>query len=82
MTSQPPLPDPANTPDLEAGGGVSPGATPPAAGQTPGAASPHPPGRGRFTPTGVISVLAVCVFVVLFIAVAVLLVMKMVGATG
>jgi hypothetical protein len=30
----------------------------------------------------VISVLAVCVFVVLFIAVAVLLVMKMVGATG
>ncbi|MDT5147426.1 MAG: hypothetical protein QOC58_2071 [Mycobacterium sp.] len=82
MTSQPPLPDPANTPDLEAGGGVSPGATPPAAGQTPGTANPHPPGRGRFTPTGVISVLAVCVFVVLFIAVAVLLVMKMVGATG
>ncbi|WP_156688820.1 DUF6480 family protein [Mycobacterium sp. Marseille-P9652] len=82
MTSQPPLPDPVNTPDLEPGGGVSPGATPPAAGQTPGVANPHPPGRGRFTPTGVVSVIAVCVFVVIFLAVAVLLVMKMVGATG
>ncbi|BBX61688.1 hypothetical protein MSAS_08620 [Mycobacterium saskatchewanense] len=82
MTSQPPNPDPANTPDLEAGGGVSPGATPPAAGQTPGVANPHPPGRGHFTPTGVVAVVGVCVFVVIFVAVAVLLAMKMVGAAG
>lgn len=82
MTSQPPHPDPANTPDLEAGGGVAPGATPPAAAQTSGVAEPDPPARGRFTPTGIVSVIAVCVFVVIFIAVAVLLVMKMVGATG
>ena len=82
MTSQPPNPDPANTPDLEAGGGVAPGATPPAAGQTSGVAEPAPPARGRFNPTGIVSMIAVCVFVVIFIAVAVLLVMKMVGATG
>ncbi len=82
MTSRPPLPDPVNTPDLEPGGGVSPGATPPAAGQTAGPATPHPPGRGRCTPTGFVSVIAICVFVVIFLAVAVLLVMKIVGATG
>lgn len=82
MTSQPPDPDPADTPDLEAGGGVAPGATPPAAAQTTGVANPHPPGRGRFSSTGIVSVIAVCVLVVIFVAVAVLFVMKIVGATG
>ncbi|OBI41827.1 DUF6480 family protein [Mycobacterium sp. E796] len=80
MTAQPPDPDPAQTPDLERGGGVTPGATPPAAPQTSGVAEPQPPNRRRFTPGATLTVLAVCVFSVAFLAVAVLLVMKMVGA--
>ncbi|WP_044506701.1 DUF6480 family protein, partial [Mycobacterium simiae] len=47
MTAQPPNPDPDRTPDLEAGGGVSPGSTPPAAAQTSGGAEPQPSSRGR-----------------------------------
>jgi hypothetical protein len=80
MTAQPPDPDPAQTPDLERGGGVTPGATPPAAPQTSGVAEAQPPDRRRFTPGAALTVIAVCVFSVAFLAVAVLLVMKMVGA--
>ncbi|WP_068182238.1 DUF6480 family protein [Mycobacterium sp. UM_CSW] len=80
MTAQPPDPDPTQTPDLEPGGGVAPGATPPAAPQTSGVAEAQPPNRRRFTPGATLTVLAVCVFSVAFLAVAVLLVMKMVGA--
>ncbi|OBI17743.1 hypothetical protein A5712_23480 [Mycobacterium sp. E2327] len=80
MTAQPPDPDPTQTPDLERGGGVAPGATPPAAPQTSGVAEAQPPNRRRFTPGATLTVLAVCVFSVAFLAVAVLLVMKMVGA--
>ncbi|AFJ35448.1 hypothetical protein W7U_07915 [Mycobacterium sp. H4Y] len=43
---------------------------------------PQPPNTRRFTPSWVLTVIAVGIFVVAFIAVAVLLVMKMVGATG
>jgi hypothetical protein len=82
MTAQPPDPDPAQTPDLERGGGVTPGATPPAAPQTSSVAEAQPPNRGRFTPGSALTVISICVFVVVFLAVAVLLVMKMVGATG
>ena len=80
MTAQPP--DPAETPDLEPGGGVTPGATPPAAPQTSGVAEAQPPNRGRSTPASAITILGVCVFVVAFAAVAVLLVMKILGLTG
>jgi len=80
MTAQPPDPDPAQIPDLERGGGVTPGATPPAAPQTSGVAEAQPPNRRRFTPAPALTVVAVCVFAVAFLAVAVLLVMKMVGA--
>ncbi|OBI94215.1 DUF6480 family protein [Mycobacterium sp. 1245805.9] len=80
MTAQPPDPDPAQTPDLEGGGGVTPGAPPPAAPQTSGVAEAQPPDRRRFTPGATLTVIAVCVFSVAFLAVAVLLVMKMVGA--
>ncbi|OBB64132.1 DUF6480 family protein [Mycobacterium sp. 852014-50255_SCH5639931] len=81
MTAQPPNPDPVQTPGLEAGGGVPPGSTPPAAPQTAGLGEHQPPPTGRFTPSSVLTVIAVCVFVVVFLAVAVLLVMKMVGAS-
>lgn len=82
MTAQPPDPDPGQTPGLEGGGGVAPGTTPPAAPQTSGVAQPQPPGRGRLSPTAVVTIIATCIFVVVFVAVGVLLVMKMVGATG
>ncbi len=77
MTAQPPDPDPTQTPDLERGGGVTPGSTPPAAPQTSGVTERQPP-RGM-TPSAVLTVVGVCVFAVAFIAVAVLLVMKIVG---
>ena len=82
MTAQPPDPDPAQTPGLEQGGGVAPGTTPPAAPQTSGVAEPQPLDSRRMTRSAVLTVIGVCVFAVVFIAVAVLLVMKIVGATG
>ncbi|WP_406815324.1 DUF6480 family protein [Mycobacterium sp. M23085] len=82
MTAQPPDPDPTQVPGLEAGGGAAPGTTPPAAPQTSGVAEPQPQNTWRFTPGSVLTVVAVCIFAVAFIAVAVLLVMKMVGAGG
>ncbi|HET6710817.1 DUF6480 family protein, partial [Amycolatopsis sp.] len=38
----PPDPDPRRTPDLEAGGGVPPGSTPPDSAQTSGLSHPQP----------------------------------------
>ncbi|MCV7313792.1 DUF6480 family protein [Mycobacterium paraffinicum] len=81
MTAQPPNPDPVQTPGLEAGGGVPPGSTPPAAPQTAGLGEHQRPPTGRFISSSVLTVIAVCVFVVVFLAVAVLLVMKLVGAS-
>ena len=77
MTSPPPDPDPADTPGLEPGGGAAPGSTPPAAAQTSGVADPQPPARGRFTPGGIVTIISIAVFVVVFVAVAVLLVLRM-----
>ncbi len=46
MTATPPDPDPGRTPDLEAGGGVPPGSTPPDSAQTSGLSHPQPmPGK-------------------------------------
>ncbi|MEV6907453.1 DUF6480 family protein [Amycolatopsis sp. NPDC051071] len=42
MTAQPPDPEPGKTPDLEPGGGVSPGGTPPESAQTSGLSHPQP----------------------------------------
>lgn len=67
MTALPPDPDPARFPDLESGGGVAPGSTPPDSAQT-SVSPPDPrPGR-RLTPTAVISLVAVALFAVLFVA--------------
>ena len=82
MTALPPDPDPRQTPGLDPGGGVEPGTTPPAAAQTSGGAEPHSPGSGRWAPSGVFTVIAVAIFVAAFLAVAVLLVLKMTGVTG
>lgn len=80
MTAQPPDPDPTQTPGLEPGGGVTPGTTPPAAPQTSGVAERQPPAARRMTPSAVLTIIGVCVFVVAFAAVAVLLAMKILGA--
>ncbi|MGW0181034.1 DUF6480 family protein [Nocardia sp. NPDC003345] len=64
-------PDPAETPDLEPGGGVSPGATPPDTPQTSGLSAPEPATRRHFPPTGILAVVAVVALVVLFAVVAV-----------
>ncbi|UJW31722.1 DUF6480 family protein [Saccharothrix sp. AJ9571] len=42
MSAKPPDPEPDATADLEPGGGVPPGATPPDSGQTSGLSHPQP----------------------------------------
>ncbi|OBI71497.1 DUF6480 family protein [Mycobacterium sp. E740] len=71
MTAIPPDPDPADTPDLEPGGGVAPGSTPPDSDQTAGVGAVESPPRRRWTPTAVASVIAIVIFLLLFLAVVV-----------
>ncbi|BBX38327.1 hypothetical protein MMAG44476_06376 [Mycolicibacterium mageritense DSM 44476 = CIP 104973] len=82
MTALPPDPDPAQTPDLEPGGGVAPGATPPDSGQTSGLGEPEPRPRRKITPTSAIAVVGLVLFLALFIAAGVLLILNMTGALG
>jgi hypothetical protein len=77
MTATPPDPDPARTPSLEPGGGVRPGETPPDSAQTSGLSEPQPSARRRYTPATVAGIVAITVFVLLFVATAVLLVMNL-----
>jgi len=77
MTALPPDPDPAQTPGLEAGGGVAPGTTPPESAQTSGLSASEPNPRRRFTPTAIISLTALTLFVLLFVATGVLLLINM-----
>jgi Family of unknown function (DUF6480) len=82
MSAIPPDPDPINTPSIERGGGVEPGETPPASAQT--SASPHadPPAPRKYTFGVVVSLVAIAVFLTLFVAAAVLLLVKAVSGTG
>ncbi|MEU5405176.1 DUF6480 family protein [Nocardia asteroides] len=64
-------PDPARTPDLEPGGGVAPGSTPPEAGQVSGLSAPEPRTSRHFPPTGVAAVVVVAVLVAVFVIAAV-----------
>ncbi len=73
--STPPDPDPDRTPDLDAGGGVPPGATPPESAQTSGLSEPEPRTSFRFPPTGAATLIAVAAIVVLFLVVIVAIVM-------
>ncbi|MFI6867337.1 DUF6480 family protein [Nocardia sp. NPDC050406] len=66
-------PDPRRTPDLEPGGGVAPGSTPPETPQTSGLSAPEPRTSNRFPPTGIAIVTVVVVLVVAFLVVAVAL---------
>jgi hypothetical protein len=76
-TATPPDPDPADTPGLEPGGGVSPGSTPPDSAQTSGLGEPEPRPRRKLTATTVITVVAIVLFVALFIITGVALIFDM-----
>ncbi len=67
MTSTPPEPDPENTPDLEPGGRVKPGSTPPDAPQTSGLSEPEPSTVKRFPVTGIAAIVAVALVVIVFL---------------
>lgn len=82
MTSQSPDPDPAKIPGLEPGGGVAPGTTPPDAAQTSAGAEPQPSTKRRLSPAAVITIVVTVIFVLAFVATAVLLILKMAGALG
>lgn len=71
MTALPPDPDPSKTPGLETGGGVAPGSTPPDSAQTSGVSEYQPNPRRRLTPLAIVSLVALALFVLLFVAVAV-----------
>lgn len=71
MTEQDP--DPSRTPDLEPGGGVSPGSTPPDTPQTSGLSEKEPDTRHRFPITGTVTLIGVAVLVVVFAVVIVAL---------
>ncbi|MFE3229129.1 DUF6480 family protein [Nocardia sp. NPDC059228] len=64
-------PDPARIPDLEPGGGVAPGSTPPETPQTSGLSAPEPRTRNHFPPTGIAVIAVVAVLVIVFVIVAV-----------
>jgi hypothetical protein len=76
MTATPPDPDPARTPSLEPGGGVAPGELPPDSAQTSGLSEHQPRVRRRLTPTAVVTIVAISLFVLLFVATGVLLVVN------
>ncbi|ONM48784.1 DUF6480 family protein [Nocardia donostiensis] len=71
-------PDPAETPDLEPGGGVAPGATPPDTPQTSGLSAPEPDTRHHFPGTGIGVIVATIALVVVFLVVAVALIVSIV----
>lgn len=79
MTAQPPDPDVTQTPDLEPGGGVRAGATPPAAPQTSGVSEPQAEARHRYTATQIVTFVAVALFVIAFAASAVGMILHMMG---
>ncbi|KUH73652.1 hypothetical protein AU184_07230 [Mycolicibacterium novocastrense] len=71
MTAIPPDPEPSITPDLEPGGGVPPGSTPPDSDQISGVGAVESRPRHRWTPTAVVSVIALGIFLLLFLAVVI-----------
>ncbi|WP_405164937.1 DUF6480 family protein [Nocardia sp. NBC_01499] len=66
------------TPDLEPGGGVPPGSTPPETAQTAGLSAPEPSTSHHFPGTGVAAMVATMLLVVVFTAVAFGIVVSMI----
>ncbi|MGV9748197.1 DUF6480 family protein [Rhodococcus zopfii] len=71
-------PEPDSTPGLEPGGGVPPGTTPPESAGTSGLSAPEPETRKRFPATGWMTLGAVIVIVIVFVAVIIGLIAAMV----
>lgn len=71
MTAMPPDPNPAHVPGLEPGGGVPPGSTPPDSAQTSGVSAEQPRPKRILTPLVLAAIIAVIVFALMFVAVAV-----------
>jgi hypothetical protein len=72
-------PDPSRDPDLDGGGGVPPGATPPETPQTSGLSAPEPRTSTRFPPTGILAIVLTLVLIVVVAVVAVGLVITLAG---
>ncbi|PJE15268.1 MAG: hypothetical protein CK429_11165 [Mycobacterium sp.] len=70
MTAMPPDPNPAQVPGLEPGGGVPPGSTPPDSAQTSGVSAQQPRPKRMLTPLVLTAIVAVIVFTLLFVVVA------------
>ncbi|WP_406277766.1 DUF6480 family protein [Nocardia sp. NBC_00881] len=64
-------PDPGKTPDLEPGGAVPPGSTPPDTPQTSGLSAPEPSTRHHFPVTGIAALILTAVLVLVFLVAAV-----------
>jgi|tagenome__1003787_1003787.scaffolds.fasta_scaffold19701513_2 Family of unknown function (DUF6480) len=79
MTATPPDPDPADTPAVANGGGVEPGDTPPDSAQTSGTNNQDPPATRRFTPTTIASLIVVGVLAAIFLVVAVIYLLQIMG---
>ncbi|RVW09268.1 hypothetical protein EGT67_13540 [Prescottella agglutinans] len=77
--SRGPDPDPRNTPDLEPGGGVPTGSTPPASGGTHRVSEHEPDTRDHFPATGVATIVVVAAIVVVFLVVVVGLILMATG---
>ena len=77
MTATPPDPDPLNTPGVEHAGGVPPGETPPDSAQTSATSNADPAAGRNLTPRAIAAFVAIALFVALFAATAVVLVLRM-----
>jgi hypothetical protein len=79
VTALPPDPDPKDTPGVESAGGVRPGDTPPDSAQTSATANPDPTAGRNLNPRAVVTFVAVGLFVLLFVATAVYLLVDILG---
>lgn len=74
MTALPPDPDPKDTPGEERAGGVRPGETPPESAQTRATSNPDPVAGRNLTPRALVTFVALGLFLALFLATGVYLV--------
>ncbi|QCQ91341.1 DUF6480 family protein [Rhodococcus sp. SGAir0479] len=74
-----PDPEPRETPDLEPGGGVPAGSTPPASGNTSGVSEHEPDTRRAFPATGVATMVVVGLIALVFVVVIVGLILMATG---
>ncbi len=79
MTALPPDPDPTETVGVTDGGGVDPGDTPPDSASTSASANKNPPPRAERSPTMIATLIAVGALFAVFLTVAVLYLLQVVG---